>query len=49
VFVSSSPQNIVILQIMYVSLLFDTVLYCLTYQVLIWCNCVVTVTVTDGH
>ena len=49
VFVSSSPQNIVILQIMYVSLLFDTVLYCLTYQVLSCCNCVVTVTVNDGQ
>jgi len=49
VFVSSSPQNIVILQIMYVSLLFDTVLYCLTYQVLSCCNFDVTVTETDGQ
>ena len=49
VFVSSSPQNIVILQIMYVSLLFDTVLYCLTYQLLSCCNSVVTVTETDGQ
>jgi len=49
VFVSSSPQNTVILQIMYVSVLFDTILYCLTYQVLSCSNCVVTVTVTDGQ
>jgi len=47
VFVSSSPHNTVILQIMYVSLLFDTVLYCLIYQVLSCCNCVVIVIETD--
>ena len=53
VFVSSSSQNIGILNIMNVSLLcvtlFDTVLYCLAYQVLSSINFVVTVTVTDGQ
>jgi hypothetical protein len=53
VFVSSSSQNTVILNIMYVSLLcvtlFDTVLYCLACQVLSCINFVVTVTVTDGQ
>jgi len=51
VFVSSSSQNIVILNITYVSLLcvtlFDTVLYSLACQVLSCINFVVTVTVTD--
>jgi hypothetical protein len=46
VFVSSSSQNIVILKTMFVSLLydlFDTVLYCLTYQLLSCINFVVSV------
>ena len=47
-FVSSSSQNIVILNIIYVSLLcvtlFDTVLYCLACQELSCINFVVTVT-----
>ena len=47
-FVSSSSQNIVILNVMYVSLLcvtlFDTVLYCLACQELSCINFVVTVT-----
>jgi len=49
VFVSSSSQNSVILKIMLFPLLFDTVLYCRTYQVLSCFNCVVTVTETDGQ
>ena len=53
VFVSSSSQNTVVLNIMYVSLLcvtlFDMVLYCLACQVLSCINFVVTVTVTDGQ
>ena len=47
--VSSSSQNTVTLQIMLFPLLFDAVLYCLTYQVLSWFNCVVTVTETVGQ
>ena len=53
VFISSSSQNIVILKIMFVSLLyvtlFDTVLYSLACQVLSCINFVVTVTVTNGQ
>jgi hypothetical protein len=52
-FVSSSSHNIVILKVMFVSLpcmtLFDMVLYCLTYQVLICFNFVVSVIETDGQ
>jgi len=53
VFVSSSSQNIVILKIMFVSLLcmtlFDTVLYCLTYQLLSCINFVDIVTEINGQ
>jgi len=52
VFVSSSTQNIVILKIMFVSLLymmFTMELYCHTYQLFICINFVVTVTETDGQ
>ena len=52
-FVSSSSQNIVILKIMFVSLLcmtlFDTVLYCLTYQLLSCINFVDIVTEINGQ
>jgi len=49
VFVSSSSQNTVTLQIMLFPLQFNSVLYCLTYQVLSCFNCVVTVTESDGQ
>jgi len=53
VFVSSSSQNIVLLKIMFASLLcmalFDTVLYCLTYQLLSCINFVFRVIETDGQ
>jgi len=48
-FASSSSQNTVILKIMFVSLLFDMVLCCLTYQVLSCFKFVATVTETDGQ